>query len=282
MQITAIIENTAISEKKLAAESGLSLFIEKDGKKILFDTGLSPKMIENAKELNIPLENIDFCVISHGHFDHVGCLEEFMKINTKAKIYMRKGVDGNYFAKIGPFKKFIGVPHHIFEQFKDRIEFIDEKFQPIPGVYLITEINRTRPLAKGNFKLRQMTNTGLVQDEFKHELAMCLMGENKKAVVITGCSHNGVLNMVDSVKKNLPDITITNVLGGFHLMTIPFLKNNMAGTPEEVQAIARELQTYNMEKIYTMHCTGMKAYGILKSVLGDSIEYFHGGSKIQI
>jgi 7,8-dihydropterin-6-yl-methyl-4-(beta-D-ribofuranosyl)aminobenzene 5'-phosphate synthase len=282
MKITAIIENTCLSALNLATESGLSLLIEKDDKKILFDTSLSPKMIQNAHKLNIPLDEMDICIISHGHFDHVGGLEEFMKINKKAKIYMRKGVDEAYFAKFGPIKKFVGVPPQIFENFKNRIEIIDQNLEPLPGVHLITEIKRTRPLGKGNLKLRQLTEKGLVQDDFQHELAMCLTEKPNEGIVITGCSHNGVLNMVDSVKNSLPTINITTVLGGFHMMTIPFLKNNMAGTPQEVRSIAQEFQTYDFKKVYTMHCTGMKAFGILKSVLGEILEYLHGGTCIEI
>jgi 7,8-dihydropterin-6-yl-methyl-4-(beta-D-ribofuranosyl)aminobenzene 5'-phosphate synthase len=277
MHITALIENTKAPGTDLFTEPGLALHIEKNGTQILFDSGMTPKMLANAEKLKINLEKIDICVISHGHFDHTGGLAEFLTRNKKAKVYMRRGADGTFIFLMGPLKKKVGVPTEIFTGFKDRIIFIDEYTQPIPGVHLITSIHRTRPLAKGNLKLKQVTPQGVIQDEFTHELVMTLTEGNNSAVVITGCSHNGLCNMIDAVKTQLPQISIGTVLGGFHLMGIPLLKNSMASTPEEVTAIAHELLSYQLEKVYTMHCTGMKAYDILKSEMGDKIEYLSTG-----
>ena len=77
MKITTIIENTT-NRPELDVEEGLSLLIEHNGKNILFDTGISSHMISNAKTLGIALEDVDICVISHGHFDHTGGLSAFL------------------------------------------------------------------------------------------------------------------------------------------------------------------------------------------------------------
>ena len=69
--------------------------------------------------------------------------------------------------------------------------------------------------------------------------------------------------MIETVQKHFPNKPIKAVLGGFHMMAIPMLKNNIS-------------------KIYTMHYTGNKAYGILKERLGNQLEYFGTGQTLEL
>ena len=269
MEITTVIENTVSAQTPdLNCEPGLSFYFEYQGKKVLFDTGVSEKMIENARKLQIPLEDIDLCVISHGHFDHTGGLEKLMDLNKKVRVIMREGADKGHYFKLGFLKKNVGVPAGVFAKYRNRIEFINNNLEPVSGFALITDITRTRPLVKGNLKLLENTGAKIIQDDFKHELVASLK-TSKGLVVITGCSHNGVMNMVDAVKKKYPNEPIISVLGGFHLMGIPLLKNSMSISPAEVEQIAKEILDSGIEKTYTMHCTGPTAYGIMKNVMGD-------------
>ena len=90
MKITVLAENSVCKTNSLnvKAENGLSLFIEFDERKILFDTGQSDLFIHNAEKMGIDLSQVDYLVISHGHFDHGGGLKHFLKINKKAKIFL--------------------------------------------------------------------------------------------------------------------------------------------------------------------------------------------------
>jgi len=280
LKITTVIENTVASPSSgLNCEPGLSFYLEYQGKKVLFDTGASEKMVENARTLQIPLEEIDLCVISHGHFDHTGGLERVLDLNQKVRVILKEGADGAYFFKLGFLKKDIGVPSSLFERYRDRIQFIRNDLEPLPGFALITKIKRTRPLVKGNAKLLKKIEGKYVRDDFAHELVASLKTP-KGMVVITGCSHNGVLNMVDAVKEKYPDEPIAAVIGGFHLMGIPLLKNSMSISPAEVERLAQEMVDYRIGKTYTMHCTGAKAYGIMKKVMGDRLEYLASGDQI--
>ncbi|NLV68028.1 MAG: MBL fold metallo-hydrolase, partial [Spirochaetes bacterium] len=95
MEIMTVIENTdGTQTSHLYREPGLSFYFEYKGKKILFDTGVSEKMIDNARNLNIPLEEIDICVISHGHFDHTGGLEKLLQLNPGVRVIMKDSADG--------------------------------------------------------------------------------------------------------------------------------------------------------------------------------------------
>ncbi|MDK2808746.1 MAG: 7,8-dihydropterin-6-yl-methyl-4-(beta-D-ribofuranosyl)aminobenzene 5-phosphate synthase, partial [Clostridiales bacterium] len=78
LQITTLIENQSDDNGTLRFEHGLSIYVEADGKKILFDTGQSGAFIENAKALGINLNTLDYCILSHGHYDHTGGVERFV------------------------------------------------------------------------------------------------------------------------------------------------------------------------------------------------------------
>ena len=108
MRITTLVENTKISDE-YENKHGLSFHIETEKHNILFDLGPKNTFLTNAKKLNINLEEVDIVVISHGHNDHGGGLEEFLKINNKAKVYIHKDAFNEYYSMAGIFKKYIGL-----------------------------------------------------------------------------------------------------------------------------------------------------------------------------
>lgn len=281
MELVTVIENTAGTKTPgLECEPGLSFYLEYKGKKILFDTGVSEKMITNAGKLNIPLEEIDLCVISHWHFDHTGGLEKLLEMNKNVKVYIKKSDSNEFYFKLAFLKKFIGVMSVFFEKFQDRIVFLNGDTEPVPGLTLHTDIKKSRPLVRGNRKLLKKQGKTYIQDDFSHELAASLKVDGG-IVVITGCSHNGVLNMVDTVKEKFPGEAVVSLIGGFHLMGIPLLKNSMSVTAAEAEQIARDILDYGIKKTYTMHCTGPRAYAIMKNVMGDRLEYLASGDRVR-
>jgi 7,8-dihydropterin-6-yl-methyl-4-(beta-D-ribofuranosyl)aminobenzene 5'-phosphate synthase len=103
--------------------------------------------------------------------------------------------------------------------------------------------------------------------------------ETTGLVVFTGCAHGGILNMIDTVVRRFPGVAIKAVLGGFHLVGVPVL-NTMAGSRREVADIGREMLKYPIDSVYTGHCTGMKAYQILKRVMGEKLQHLPTGSEV--
>ncbi|MDD2682314.1 MAG: MBL fold metallo-hydrolase [Bacilli bacterium] len=89
MLIKSLSDNISLNEKFLH-EHGLSIYIEINNIKVLFDTGASSIFSNNALKLNIKLKDVDYLIISHGHYDHGGGLNTFLNINTKAKIFFQK------------------------------------------------------------------------------------------------------------------------------------------------------------------------------------------------
>jgi 7,8-dihydropterin-6-yl-methyl-4-(beta-D-ribofuranosyl)aminobenzene 5'-phosphate synthase len=282
MIITTLIENTQADHKNgLVAEHGLSLHISFDKKTILFDTGASDSFSQNADQLRVDLSTVNAAVLSHHHYDHGGGLHRFFTLNPNAKVHLKEPPEGDCYFKAFLFlKRYIGVDRDLFKTYPERFAFIEEFTEILPDIYIFPNIGMAYPKPKGNRYLYLKKDTRWSLDKFRHELIMAIR-ENGKLIIFTGCSHNGMLNMVDTVVEQFPGMPIKTVIGGFHLLGLP-KRNSMAGTKSEIQNIARNVLNYPVQSIYTGHCTGQKAYAVLKSVLGEKLQHLHTGTVIQI
>jgi 7,8-dihydropterin-6-yl-methyl-4-(beta-D-ribofuranosyl)aminobenzene 5'-phosphate synthase len=282
VKITTLIENTKAGKaERVEAEHGISLYVEFDSRKLLFDTGASSHFLENAKELNQNINEIDMAVISHGHFDHGGGLETFIAENPDAPIYVIGEAFKSYHKKIaGLFNKYIGLDRTLVQICEQRFVFVKGFTEVDEDVFIITDIREKHPRPLGNKDLLSKENGVYVPDDFKHELILVLR-ERDGLVVFTGCAHSGILNMVETVEEHFKDEQIKAVIGGFHLMN-PVTKK-MTEKPEHVAGIGRMLcDKAHLKKVFTGHCTGTKAYEILKSQMGDKLEYFATGSVMSL
>lgn len=280
MKVVALTENTKLKDRDdLIAEHGLSLYMECNDRCILFDTGASGAFEKNAGKLGVNLRDVDVLVISHHHYDHGGGLARFLEVNHKAKIYLRKcDEDDLYFRVPGIVSRYIGLDQELLEKQAGRIEFIERFTEILPDLYILTDIPKKFSLPKGNRRLFTKKDNRFRQDKFEHELIM-VQREGHELVVFTGCAHSGILNMMAAVTEKFPDVPIKGVFGGFHLMGLPKL-NTMSGSKAEVRGIGKELLKYPIEQVYTGHCTGQKAYRILKELMAGKLKYFPTGSEV--
>lgn len=281
MQVTVLIENTCCpGTEGMTAEHGLSLYIEHAGTHLLFDTGASGAFADNACCLGIDLAAVDLVVLSHHHFDHGGGLRRFLEINPSAPIYLRGPhvVDGffRWFRK----ERYIGLDHALLREHAHRLRFVTADTEILPGITILTAIDRGYPEPRGNRHIHTVRDGRRVPDDFSHELVLVLHAPDG-AVVFTGCSHQGILNMIAAVTRSFPGSVIKAVFGGFHLLR-PRLFNAMADSRLGVKQIAHELLRFPVERVYTGHCTGPRAYDVLKSVMGSRLEYIGTGRCVTV
>lgn len=278
MEVTVLIENEQLGKKSaLKTEHGLSLHVRHNQKKILIDCGGSDGFLKNANTLGIDISQIDYGILTHHHYDHGGGLSVFFEHNTHGKIHLADKPPGSlYFKGLGGIiTKYIGLDQTLFGKYPERFQFIKEMVEIAPDFFLFNEIVSTYPRPKGNQKLFAKTDSGYVLDDFSHEL-VAVMREKDGITVFTGCAHSGILNMVESVVSRFPDSSIKAVVGGFHLAGIP-VASMLPESKDEIREIAKQLLKYPIDKVYTGHCTGLKAYNILKKVMGDRLEYMDTG-----
>jgi len=282
MRITTLVENERLEGREdLEAEHGLSLLIETGEHTILFDTGASGVFADNAERLGIDLKSIDFAVISHHHFDHFGGVARFLEINDTAPIYLREALPAHRFFKaLLVLKREIGADLNVLDGVPERFRAISEETEIAPGITLLTKMGTNHLRPKGNKYLFVEHEGAIIEDPFDHELTL-VIEEADHLTILTGCSHNGLLNMVDSVIERFPDTPIRSIFGGFHLVGLPFL-NTMAASREQVHEMAEYLLDLPVEHVYTGHCTGQRGYETLKEILGDHLQPIPTGSVINI
>jgi len=274
MHMVTLVEDTK-GREDLKNRFGLSLYIESGGKSILFDTGQDGTFLENARTLGVDMADLDLAILSHGHYDHGGGLGAFFAANRATPLYLRTGADGPFYARVFWMHKYIGLDGAVLNENRERLRWVEKDTELAPGIDALTSMKRTEPLPRGNRRLFTKTVGGFVPDPFTHELA-CVVREKDGMVVLAGCGHSGILNMVTAAKDLFPETPVKAVVGGFHMIDNPLLKT-MGATPEEVREVARKLMALGCQRVITGHCTGGKAVGILKQELGERLEVLNTG-----
>lgn len=282
MKITTLIENRpSKTDPRLVAEWGLSLHIAFNGQDILFDTGTSGSFAKNAELLSIDMASVNTAILSHHHFDHGGGLGRFFELNSSAKVYLGAMPDGDCFSKfLGFTKKYVGLDKTLMTDYANRFEPVDKLIEILPDVFVTSHITDSYPKPAGNKRLYLRKNGAFTLDNFSHEIVMAIK-ENGKLVVFTGCSHHGIVNMVDSIAQEFKGVPIRAVVGGFHLIAMPPF-NWMADNPREIDDLARQILNYPVETTYTGHCTSAKAFRVLKTVMGERLVDIQTGSRFEI
>lgn len=263
MKVITLFENRTIS-KEYKCKHGLSLYIETSNHKILFDTGTDESFAYNANKLGVKLEDIDIAVISHGHYDHGGGLETFLKLNSKAKIYIGKGAFDNHLVKLfGIIKYNIGLKKDLINN--NRFVFVDGVMKIDAELTLFGDIKGNKLLPKGNDRLlKESSKSSIKKDDFEHEINL-LINENNKNSLFCGCAHKGIINIIERT-KDIINNDLNSVIGGFHLMRMNVKNSDSKVFLNELSAA---LISSNVNKYYTCHCTGEQAYSYLCDTMSN-------------
>ncbi len=257
MKATVLVDN--IEHNGIKGEWGLSIFIEYGEKKILLDTGASGLFAENAKKLGISVEEADYGVLSHAHYDHSDGMRRFFAINQRAKFYLRDSCGEDCYAKKWIFRRYIGIEKGILGEFGGRIVRVSGDYQLSPGVRLIP--HKSPGLSEIGARERMYRKEGLRlrPDDFSHEQSL-VFDTPEGLVIFNSCSHGGADNIIREVAACCPGKRVLALIGGFHL----FNKSE-----EFVRKLAKKIQKTGIQAVYTGHCTGERAFGILKEELKD-------------
>lgn len=247
----------------IVAEHGLSIYIEADGKKILFDAGATDLVMENARALDIHLEDVDLAVVSHGHYDHTGGFPAFSRINAEAPIYIHKNA----------FRKSFGLTDGEPEKEISAIRWTDAERRELEprlvytdGPLRITEnicITGTVPYAAGTRPTETFyyydDNGERIADDMSHE--QCLIIRQPQGLcVFSGCSHRGVVSALEAGKAMFPGERIAMLAAGMHLYS---------ASAEDRTCVVEQVVAENLDRVIPVHCTGIKAICDLKAALGE-------------
>ena len=256
MKITSLLENTA-AHPLVGAEHGLSLYIETENHRILFDMGQTDLFARNAEVLGIDLSAVDLAVLSHGHYDHGGGLATFLEINHTAPVYLTEAA---FLPHYNGTRKYIGLDTTL--QGHPRLRAGSGDLSLGGGLTLLSPNGRERKHSLGAFGLTERVGDVFIPDDFRHEQYL-LVEEKGRRVLFSGCSHAGILDIVEWFA---PDVLI----GGFHVSKMVL--------GEELAALGDALAAHGTD-YYTCHCTGTEQYAFLRGQM-PRLGYLAGGETV--
>lgn len=249
---------------------GYAALVEYGGRRILFDTGNNPDVLEqNARAKGVDLSKLDFVVMSHRHGDHMGGLSYLLKVNPRVKIYAPKEGFGVYGAdlpstfyrkdpSLPPEQRYYsGAPPEVMRFGSAwpgaNFELIDKNAEIVPDIHLITLVS-DKP---GTLELRELSLAINTPDGM---------------VILVACSHPGVDRIVAGAAAINPRIRL--IAGGFHLVVT---------SDADVEKVVTALHdTYKVEYVAPGHCTGEPAFTALRKTFGDRYLYAGLGTTVEL
>lgn len=272
MKLLVLSDNRA-QNPDLCIEHGLSVYLESETHTFLLDTGQEDVFVKNAQKIGIELGKVDYVFLSHGHKDHTGGLEYFRDVNSKAEIIFEKElVNTKYFSnrRDGTLRDISGYIPTLY----DKVKLVQNWYSIDNSNHCFGMKEILYPLPKGNLHLYKGQQNEINLDDFNSELIF--VSEFKDGLfVYTGCAHRGILNILKAVEAKFHK-KVSIALGGFHL-----IDGDMYENINEIKSIAQILKlSFPQTQLYTGHCTGDRAYQLLKDELGEQIHLFYTGFEL--
>lgn len=285
LQVTVLLENQAGYDSELLGQHGVSFLIEvgyggsgSESRTILFDTGRFAKpVLYNMEVLGVDPQAIDYIFLSHCHYDHTGGLLGILDAVSRCRIPVVAHPDlhrPHY--KVKPVFKPIGMdpqcsPEAI-EESGGQLILTDEPFSLMPGVVTTGEIKERVSFEEApTLDLQTLEEGKKVPDRMKDDVSLIfIMPEG--LVIVTGCSHAGIVSIVEAATRLTGVDRVAALIGGFHLLD---------GKDERIDQTLEALKSKDIGKIYTGHCTGLKAEAKMLMQFGENFCKLHSGMQIK-
>lgn len=278
MKLTVLIDNNTLIDRYFIGEPGVSYYIETDGKKILFDVGYSDAFIQNARKLSIDLLNVDFVVLSHGHLDHtwgliplVGLYTESIFEGQNAKkptlvthpLTLSTKKFGNL-SEIGSLLTEDKLAGYFYLKLSREPVYLTDRLLYLGEIERTNEFEAKNPIGK-------TLKDGIEKDDFLFDDSALAYKSPKGLVIITGCSHSGICNIVEYARKICKDDRVVDIIGGFHLLD---------PSQEQLQGTIEYMKSLNPSSVHACHCTDLnskielsKVVNIKEVGVGLTLEY---------
>ncbi len=276
-KITVLCENT-VARPGLVGEHGFAAYVETPAGMLLFDTGQGMALAANSIALKKDLSRVSQVVLSHGHYDHTGGLLAFLGMHGPCDIVAHPDVlSERYWAMPGNDAQkpvSIGMPWHeaYLTSRGANFRWVEDFSELMPGVFVTGVVPRTTEFETGDPRMRVRKDGSWVPDPFLDDYSLALKTD-RGLVVVLGCAHAGLINILDHVIRRTGENRIHAILGGTHLGFYP---------EEHLDETLRVLQKYEVELLAVSHCTGQAAAARLAGELGDRFSFGHVGFELAV
>jgi 7,8-dihydropterin-6-yl-methyl-4-(beta-D-ribofuranosyl)aminobenzene 5'-phosphate synthase len=247
LKITVLVDNY-VNRAGLLAEHGLSVLIEKGPHVVLFDTGQSGILIKNARSLGVDIRKIGSVVLSHGHFDHCGGLMDILKeLKKEIDVYAHPAIFEQKYKKGAQGPLYIGLPFKKQEYEANGANFIlsDQSLDLFEGGILTGQIPRLSDIEVIEDYFLKKEKGRYFKDGLLDDNSL-IIGNGSFNVLITGCAHSGILNILERSAGLAPKRPLT-ILGGMHL-------SEKGG--DHIRAVVRGFLSFDIKDIVSLHCSG--------------------------
>ncbi len=276
MELTVLVDNNTLIDRYFRAEPGISLLIEDRDTRVLFDTGYSDLFLTNAQKMGKDLSLLDFLVISHSHLDHTWGLEPFVRYLTEKKIENLPCKRPSLVAHPAVFTSagMDNIPEFGALMSKEKMaRHLDLQLSQTP-VHLGPRLIFLGEIPRDNLFEGKMTfgkKQGHQEPDRVMDDSALVYKSQRGLVIITGCSHAGICNIIDYAQKVCNEKRVADIIGGFHLLNPS--KEQLTGTLDYFERLGPDV-------VHACHCTDLESKIALSRVanvrevgVGLSIQY---------
>jgi len=233
--LTVVFDNVRYS-RNLKTAWGFGCVIRTGSDTVLFDTGSDGKiLLANMAKLGLDPQSVKSVVISHEHWDHLDGLTEFLRVNPNVTVY---------------------IPNSFSQQIESNITTAGAK---------VVRIKSRREIVRSIFSLGEL-NEGIAEQSLAIDTP-------KGMVIMTGCAHPGIVNIIRHAKSLFPARPVYLAMGGFHLKSYD---------EQKIKQIVASFEQLGVQKVAPSHCTGEQAIEIFKQVFGNNFIPSGVGNVIKI
>lgn len=283
LKITILTEDSVLYESPYLGQHGVSFLLEgisgKERKNILIDVGQnSEALLHNMKIMGISPSIIDAVVLTHCHYDHTQGITNMVRHIGKRDLPVIAHTDIFRLHFITePYHRLVGI---MPGDSKDEIEsaggslsLSKEPVMIMPGIMTTGEVPRRNDFEKVGIALKTIEDRNIVDDVMLDDTSIIANIKDKGLVIITGCSHAGIINIVNYAKEITGVSKVEAIIGGLHLVD---------AADDIINRTVEELDTMNVSWISAGHCTGFKAQATMYRTFGERFSPLHTGMEFNV
>ncbi len=275
LRVTILCENSVIVPFSVIGEHGFSAFVETPSGNFLFDTGQGKGLLNNSMVLKKDLKSVKWLYISHGHYDHTLGIPMLLLEKSPIDVYAHPDIFvDRFWIKEGTPPKFIGIPYKesYLKSLGANFKYIKDFTEIERGIYSSGEVPMVTDFENIDANMKVLRDGSFYQDKLNDDFSMAI-DTSKGLVIILGCAHAGIINIINHFIQKTGKDKIYAVLGGTHLGF---------ADPKQMNATLEIIKNYKIEKVGASHCTGLANSATLFNHLKDKFFFASVGQVLEV